>query len=92
MPAIYAAEPGQLVGPIRVRDGYSIFRVQGRNPGRVEPYEQVQPRAHALLRRERENAAFTSLVQDLRQRYQSRVEIDEQALKAALPDSLVQGT
>ena len=92
VPAIYAAQPGQLVGPIRVRDGYSIFRVQGRNPGRVEPYEQVQLRAHALLRRERENAAFTSLVQDLRQRYQSRVEIDARALKAALPDSLVQGT
>ena len=63
VPAIYAAEPGQLVGPIRVRDGYSIFRVQGRNPGRVEPYEQVQRRARALLRRERENAAFTSFVQ-----------------------------
>lgn len=92
VPAIYAAEPGQLVGPIRVRDGYSIFRVQGRNPGRVEPYEQVQRRARALLRRERENAAFTSFVQDLRQRYQSRVEIDERALKVALPDSLVQGT
>ena len=92
VPAIYAAEPGQLVGPIRVRDGYSIFRAQGRNPGRVEPYEQVQRRARALLRRERENAAFTRFVQDLRQRYQTRVEIDERALKAALPDSLVQGT
>ena len=92
VPAIYAAEPDQLVGPIRVRDGYSIFRVQGRNPGRVEPYEQVQRRARALLRRERENAAFTRFVQDLRQHYQSRVEIDERALKAALPDSLVQGT
>ena len=90
VPAIYAAEPGQLVGPIRVRDGYSVFRVQGRNPGRVEPYEQVQRRAHALLRRERENAAFTAFVKDLRQRYQSRVEIDERALEAALPDSLVQ--
>ena len=92
VPAIYAAEPGELVGPIRVRDGYSIFRVQGRHPGRVEPYEQVQRRARALLRRERENAAFTTLVKDLRQRYQSRVEIDERALKAALPDSLVRGT
>lgn len=90
VPAIYAAEPGQLVGPIRVRDGYSVFRVQGRNPGRVEPYEQVQRRAHALLRRERENAAFTAFVKDLRQRYQSRVDIDERALEAALPDSLVQ--
>ena len=92
VPAIYAAEPGQLVGPMRVRDGFSIFRVQGRNPGRVEPYEQVQRRARALLRRERENAAFTSFIKDLRQRYQSRVEIDARALEAALPDSLVQGT
>lgn len=90
VPAIYAAEPGQLVGPIRVRDGYSVFSVQGRNPGRVEPYEQVQRRAYALLRRERENAAFTAFVKDLRQRYQSRVELDERALEAALPDSLVQ--
>lgn len=73
-----------------MRDGYSVFRVQGRNPGRVEPYEQVQRRAHALLRRERENAAFTAFVKDLRQRYQSRVELDERALEAALPDSLVQ--
>lgn len=92
VPAIYAAEPGQLVGPLRVRDGFSIFRVQGRNPGRVEPYEQVQHRARALLRRKRENAAFTALVKDMRQRYQSRVAIDQRALKAALPDSLVQGT
>ena len=61
VPAIYAAEPGQLVGPIRVRDGYSIFRVQGRNPGRVEPYEQVQRRARALLRREREKRGFHQL-------------------------------
>ena len=92
VPAIYAAEPGQLVGPLRVRDGFSIFRVQGRNPGRVEPYEQVQRRARALLRRERENATFTRFVKNLRQRYQSRVEIDERALRAALPDSLVRGT
>ena len=91
VPAIYAAQAGQLVGPLRVRDGYSVFRVQGRNPGRVEPYEQVQRRARALLRRERENAAFTAFVKDLRQRYQARVELDEQALEAALPDSLVQG-
>ena len=84
--------PTSSSGRFGCATGTPFSRVQGRNPGRVESYGQVQRRARALLRRERENAAFTSFVQDLRQRYQSRVEIDEHALKAALPDSLVQGT
>jgi len=92
VPAVTAAESGQLMGPLRVQGGYSIFRVEGLNPGSVEPYEAVQNRARALLRRERENQAFNALVKDLRQRHADRITIDEERLREALPDSLVSGS
>jgi len=75
-----------------VQGGYSLFRVQGQNTGGVEPYEKVQQQARALLRREHENQAFENLVKDLRQRYADRITIDEDQLRQALPDSLVQPT
>ena len=90
VPAILAATEGELTGPVRVQGGYSLFRVQGQNSGGVEPYEKVQQQARALLRRERENQAFENLVKDLRQRYADRITIDQDQLRQALPDSLVQ--
>ena len=92
VPAILAATEGELTGPVRVQGGYSLFRVQGQNTGGVEPYEKVQQQARALLRREHENQAFENLVKDLRQRYADRITIDEDQLRQALPDSLVQPT
>ena len=89
VPAILAAKEGELTGPVRVQGGYSLFRVEGQNPGGVESYEKVQQQARALLRRERENQAFENLVKDLRQRYADRITIDEDQLRQALPDSLV---
>ena len=89
VPAIFAAAPGELTGPVRVQGGYSLFRVKGQNPGGVEPYEHVQRRARALLRREREDEAFAALVRDLRQRHADQIHVDEDQLRAALPDSLV---
>ena len=55
----------------------------------LEPYEHVQRRARALLRREREDEAFAALVRDLRQRHADQIHVDEDQLRAALPDSLV---
>lgn len=89
VPAILAATPGQLMGPVRVQGGYSLFRVEGQNPGGIEPYEQVQRQARARLKRERENQAFETLVKDLRQRHADQISIDEDQLRQALPDSLV---
>ena len=91
VPAIFGAEQGQITGPLRVQGGYSLFRVEGKNPGGVEPYEQVQRQARGLLRRERENRAFDDLVKDLRQRHAQIIKIDEAQLRQALPDSLVTG-
>lgn len=91
VPAILSAEQGQLMGPLRVEGGYSLFRVEGKNTGAIEPYEQVQQQARALLRRERQNRAFDDLVKALRQRHAEQIKIDEDLLRQALPDSLVPG-
>ncbi|MEE3258191.1 MAG: peptidyl-prolyl cis-trans isomerase [Candidatus Latescibacterota bacterium] len=91
VPAILGAEEGRLMGPVRVQGGYSLFRVVGKNPGSVETYEQVQRRARALLRRERENRALDDLVKELRQQRADHIQIDEDRLHQALPDSLVSG-
>ena len=91
VPAIFGAQQGQLMGPLRVQGGYSLFRVNGKKPGGVEPYEQIQRQARGLLRRERENRAFDDLVKDLRQRHAAQIKIDESQLRQALSDSLVPG-
>ncbi len=91
VPAVVEAPVGELVGPIEVEGGYSVFRILSREPENREPYEQARQRARTLLLREREAQALEKLVKDLREKYISQVKIYHAHLTQALPDSLVQG-
>ena len=56
----------------------------------IEPYDQVQRRALALLRREREQRSLQALVETLRKKYAAQIKIDEPRLREAIPDSMLQ--
>ena len=90
LPVIVETPPGQLVGPLEVEGGFSVFRMLGFEDAKVEPYETARPRALALMRRQRENRALQTFVERLREKYASQIEVDESRLTEALPDNLVQ--
>jgi peptidyl-prolyl cis-trans isomerase C len=90
LPVIIKTPPGQLVGPLEVKGGFSVFRMLGFEEAQVEPYETARPRALALMRRQRENQELQAFIERLREKYASRIEIDESRLAEALPNNLVQ--
>ncbi len=90
VPAIMAAEPGGLIGPVEVNDGFSLFRVLRRAESKLEPFASSSRRARALVRRQWENRGLESLVKELRSKYASQITIDESQLQQALPDELVE--
>ena len=91
VPAVMEAPVGQIVGPLEVEGGYSVFRVLRWDPEGIQPYEAAQARARILLRREREARGLAMFVQSLRQKYAAQIKVHDAHLQTALPDSLVQG-
>ena len=89
MAAIEDAPEGELIGPLAVEGGFSLFRVLNHEEASIEPYEQVRQRAAALLLREREHWRLQSLLEELRQKYAAQIKIDEARLREAVPDSLL---
>ena len=89
MAAIGDAPEGELIGPVAVEGGFSLFRVLDHEDASIEPYEQVRRRAAALLRREREHWRLQALLEELREKYAAQIEIDETRLREAVPDSLL---
>ena len=80
--AVVDAEAGELTGPVEVEEGYSLFRILSRER-RQETWEEARARATSKLRRQRQRRAFNEYMQELRERYASRVEIRRGALEAA---------
>ena len=89
MAAIEDAPEGELIGPIAVEGGFSLFRVLDHEDASIEPYEQVRRRATALLRREQEHWRLQALLEKLREKYAAQIKIDEALLREAVPDSLL---
>lgn len=90
LPVVMEKSQGELVGPVEVKGGYSVFRNLGYEEAKIEPYETARRRALALIRLDRENQALQAFVEQLRDQYASRIKIDEPRLLEALPDNLVQ--
>ena len=83
------AEVGQVVGPIEVREGYSLFKVLDREPGDLKPFDDVERKAMALVRGEKKEAQFEAWIDALMEKYSERVAVSEEALEKALPDAFL---
>ena len=89
VPAILKAQVGELVGPVEVRNGFSVFEVVTREKGGLKPFAQVRREIRGILRRAEERRAFQRFLEGLRERYSDRVRIDDAELAAALPDGFL---
>jgi peptidyl-prolyl cis-trans isomerase C len=88
--AVREAEMEEIVGPVRVREGYSVFRLLHRQGGDTAPFLQVEKRARAFVRRQKRDLLFEDLVDKLMEKYQDRITVYQSELAAALPDTLLQ--
>ena len=89
VPHILAAQPDELVGPVQVHDGFSVFKIVRRQPGERIPFAQVRRQIVDILRRAEEREQFQAYIATLRQQYAARIQIDQQQLAAALPDDFL---
>lgn len=64
VPVILAAEPGTVTEAIRLGQEWYRFKVLGKAPARVRPFEQVKDHAERLLRLEKEQEQFRLLIEE----------------------------
>lgn len=88
-PHILAAQPGELVGPVPVHDGFSVFEIVRRQPGERMPFAQVRRQIGDMLRRAEERERFQAYIETLRHQYAARIQVDQAQLAAALPDDFL---
>ena len=89
VPHILAAQPGELVGPVQVHDGFSVFEIIRRQPGERMPFAQVRRQIGDMLRRAEERERFQAYIETLRQQYADQIQVDQKQLAAALPDDFL---
>ena len=80
VPQAAAAAIGQLAGPLKVRGGWSVFRVRERSGGEQRSLEQETPRIRGILNMIRREELFNGFIAELRVRYAGEIRIDEAAL------------
>ena len=87
--AVVEAEVGQIVGPVPVREGYSLFKLLDRQRGAIKPFDEVERKARALVRGEKKEARFEAFVDELMEKYAARMVVSQEALRQALPDTFL---
>lgn len=88
--AVAAAPLNKVVGPVQVKDGYSIFEVVNHQGGQLPPFFQVEKKASAFVRGYKREVLFDALVDDLLDKYKERITVSARKLVAALPDTFLQ--
>jgi len=67
------AVPGELVGPLEVDGGHSIFRLVAKEGARPRPFDKAAAAIRLDIRKKRENELFEAFVTGLRERHRERV-------------------
>ena len=77
------APVGELIGPLQVREGYSIFKVLSREQQRAS-FEEAQKRVRATVNWIKKQQVFEQFLSELRTKYAAQVEVREENLKRVL--------
>jgi peptidyl-prolyl cis-trans isomerase D len=66
--AVFAAEPGQVKGPIESMTGIYFFRVDKKTPADPQAYDQIKGQLTTEILRQRQNLFFTGWIGEERRR------------------------
>jgi peptidyl-prolyl cis-trans isomerase C len=75
--AIATMEPGKIYGPLKWEQGYSLVRVNERQPAELRPYEDVMEDIANRLSREKLEETRAAHFDEVQQRYQTRNYLQE---------------
>lgn len=73
-------KPGTVSAPVRLLQGYALFRLEERLPARLNSFEHVAARARRLLLREQKAQAWQTLIGALRKK--TPISINKSLLEA----------
>lgn len=76
------AKVGQLIGPVDVPGGFSVFRILRKEPGRMRSLSEVRGRVWPFVRARKQEEVLAKFLDSLRTAY--RVEVHEEALRFVL--------
>ena len=75
------ARIGEVVGPVKSTQGYSVFEVLKKTPGRQHSFEEAKIRVAGHLRQELVNTGAEALVQRLNGKYRDGIEVFDSHLR-----------
>jgi foldase protein PrsA len=67
--AVFAAQKGELEGPVKTQFGWYIFEVEKITPASQQSLEQSRDTIKELLRSERQQKALDAFIKDFREQY-----------------------
>ena len=71
------AEIGQIVGPIKTGQGFTVFKVLKKTPGRQQNFDEVWGRVRAHLLQDQTQERFDELLSKLKSQYEDQIQIYE---------------
>lgn len=70
--AIFNAQQGEVIGPVKTSLGYYVFEVEKITPETIQPLSQVQSQISSQLTQQAQQDAFSAFVADYGSKWQSR--------------------
>ena len=77
------AQVGEVVGPIKTNNGYSVFKVLKKIPAQEMSFDQAKGRVRSHLRMELSESMFDEFVTELKRQYADQIRIYEENLPPA---------
>jgi len=67
--AAFAAEIGQVVGPVKTQFGYHLIKVEAKNEATISAYEEVKDSIKKTLLQQKQNQVYAQKVAELKEKY-----------------------
>lgn len=75
------AAVGELVGPVAVEGGFSIFKVEKRQPESMLPLEHVRNVLEFYVKKQNAEKAFNGYIEKLREQYADRIQWNDRRIE-----------
>jgi foldase protein PrsA len=70
--AVFEAEKGELVGPVKTQFGYYVFQVQKVTPASQQTLEQAKATIRGILQSENQQKALDSFIKDFQEKWKEK--------------------